>query len=155
MAVPNMIEKTLRYPGHAERIRALRASGFFAVEPVDVAGGRVRPLDVTSAVLFKQWHLADEDDEFTLMRLHVEGVENDRPRSVVYSLFDRRDRRTGFSSMARTTGFPATAVARLVLAGRFSRKGVCPPETVGVEEASFRFVLDELRARHVSYSVEG
>ncbi|HVP92037.1 MAG TPA: saccharopine dehydrogenase C-terminal domain-containing protein [Terriglobales bacterium] len=155
MAVPNMIEKTLRYPGHADRIRALRTSGFFAAEPVEVPGGKVRPIDVTSAVLFKQWRLADEDDEFTLMRIQVEGQENGRPRSVVYSLFDRRDGRTGFSSMARTTGFPATAVARLVLSGRFSRKGVCPPETVGADEAGFRFVLDELRARRVAYTVEG
>ncbi len=155
MAAPNMIEKTLRYPGHADRIQALRASGFFAAEPVDVRGAKVRPIDVTSAVLFKQWHLADEDDEFTLMRIQVEGEENGRPRSVVYSLFDRRDGKTGFSSMARTTGFPATAVARLVLAGKFARKGICPPETIGVDEANFRFVLDELRARHVAYTVKG
>jgi len=155
MAVPDMIEKTLRYPGHADRIRALSASGFFSADEVEVPGGKVRPLDVTSAVLFKQWRLADEDDEFTLMRVHVDGQENGRARSVVYSLFDRRDRRTGFSSMARTTGFPASAVARLVLAGEFSQKGICPPETVGVDEANFRFVLDELRARHVDYTVKG
>ena len=155
MSVPNMIEKTLRYPGHADRIRALRDGGFFASEEIEVRGHKVRPIDVTSAVLFKQWRLHEEDDEFTAMRIEIGGDDHGRRRSLVYGLFDRRDRRTGFSSMARTTGFPATAVARLVLAGKFSRKGVCPPEFVGADEASFRFIMDELRARDVNYTVTG
>ena len=106
MKVPNMIEKTLRYPGHVDRIRALRAGGFFDAGEIEVRGVRVRPIDVSSAVLFKHWHLEEEDDEFTVMRIVVAGHENGRPKSYAYDLFDRRDRATGFSSMARTTGFP-------------------------------------------------
>jgi len=149
--VPNMIEKTLRYPGHVEYIRALRDSGFFGTEEVEVSGSRVRPLDVTSAVLFKHWHLHEEDDEFTVMRIVVEGSAGGRAKEVRYDLFDRRDRRTGFSSMARTTGFPAAAAARLVLGGRFVRKGISPPEFLGAEEAVFRAVMDDLAARNVVY----
>ena len=153
MSVPNMIEKTLRYPGHVDYIKALRDSGFFGQEEIDVRGRKVKPIDVTSAVLFKQWHLREEDDEFTIMRILVEGDEQGRPRTYAYNLFDRKDRRTGFSSMARTTGFPATAVARLVLAGTFAKKGVCPPETVGVDERNFRFVIDYLRERNIIYKL--
>jgi saccharopine dehydrogenase-like NADP-dependent oxidoreductase len=151
MPVPNMIEKTLRYPGHVEHIRALRDSGFFGTEEVDVKGTRVRPLDVTSAVLFKHWHLHEEDDEFTVMRIVVEGSAGGRPKQIQYDLFDRRDRKTGFSSMARTTGFPAASAARLVLAGLFVRKGISPPEFLGAEPAVFRAVLDDLAARNVVY----
>jgi len=150
--VPNMIEKTLRYPGHVRHILALRDSGFFGTEEIDVRGQRVRPLDATSAVLFKQWLLHEEDDEFTVMRIVVEGSEGGRTKAVQYDLFDRRDLTTGFSSMARTTGFPATAAARLILSGRFGRKGICPPEFIGADEAAFRFVMDELAARKVIYS---
>jgi lysine 6-dehydrogenase len=106
-------------------------------------------------VLFKQWHLREGDDEFTTMRIHIDGEDHGQRRSFVYSLFDRKHRRTGFSSMARTTGFPATAVVRLILAGKFDRKGVCPPEYIGADEESFRFVMEELRARNVNYHVEG
>lgn len=127
MSVPNMIEKTLRYPGHVERIKALRDSGFFDREEIEVGGSRIRPLDFTSAMLFRQWHLHEEDDEFTVMRIVIRGEEKGRPREIGYDLFDRRDRTTGFSSMARTTGFPAAALARLILAGAFTRKGICPP----------------------------
>src|SRR5512135_263800 len=73
--VPNMIEKTLRYPGHVDHIKALRASGFFSHDAIDVRGRKVRPIDVTSAVLFKQWHLDDDDDEFTVMKIIVKGQE--------------------------------------------------------------------------------
>jgi len=151
MKVPNMIEKTLRYPGHVEHIRALRDSGFFETEEVEVRGRKVRPLDVTSTILFKHWHLHEEDDEFTVMRINVAGHEDGRPRRYEYNLFDRRDRTTGYSSMARTTGFPATAVARLILGGKFGRRGVCPPEFIGADEASFHAVLDDLASKNINY----
>jgi saccharopine dehydrogenase-like NADP-dependent oxidoreductase len=151
VAVPNMIEKTLRYPGHVRHILALRESGFFGTKPIDVRGVPVRPLDATSAVLFRHWQLHEEDDEFTVMRIVLEGREGERDVQVQYDLFDRRDRATGFSSMARTTGFPATAVARLILSGRFARRGVSPPEVVGADEDAFRFVMAELAARNVVY----
>jgi lysine 6-dehydrogenase len=151
VAVPNMIEKTLRYPGHVRHMLALRDSGFFGTEEIEVRGRKVRPLDATSAVLFKHWQLHEEDDEFTVMRIVVEGREAGREKTVQYDLFDRRDRATGFSSMARTTGFPATAAARLVLSGRFSRRGICPPEFIGADEAAFRYVMAEMAARNVVY----
>jgi len=151
MKVPNMIEKTLRYPGHVGHIRALRESGFFDRDEIEVRGARVRPLDVTSSVLFKHWQLHESDDEFTIMRIVVSGEAAGRPKWIEYDLFDRRDRLTGFSSMARTTGFPATAAARLILSRRFTRRGVCPPEFLGADEAVFRAVMEELAARKVVY----
>jgi saccharopine dehydrogenase-like NADP-dependent oxidoreductase len=151
MKVPHMIEKTLRYPGHGEHIRALRDSGFFGTDEIEIGSCKVRPLDATSAVLFKHWHLHEEDDEFTVMRIVVEGQAGGRTKRVQYDLFDRRDRSTGFSSMARTTGFPATAVARLILAGRFRRDGITPPEFIGSDESAFRAVMDDLAARQVIY----
>ena len=153
MKVPNMIEKTLRYPGHVERVRALRASGFLDTEEIEVRGVRIRPFDVTSAVLFEHWRLDEADDEFTIMRIVVAGHEDGRPKRYAYDLFDRRDRSTGFSSMARTTGFPATAVARLILAGRFGRQGIVAPEHIGADEAAFRAVMADLAARNVVYRV--
>jgi len=154
-SVPDMIEKTLRYPGHAALVKALRESGFFGREEIAVGGARVRPLDVTSAVLFERWRLDDADDEFTVMRIVVAGAEGGRARTVVYDLLDRRDRATGYSSMARTTGFPATAAARLVLCGKLSQPGICPPEFIGRDEGCFRFVMEHLEARGVRYARSG
>lgn len=153
MAVPNMIEKTLRYPGHANHIKVLRDSGFFGRDDMEVRGCRVKPLDVTSAILFRHWQLHEEDDEFTIMRIVVEGLDEGRAMRIQYELFDRRDKATGFSSMARTTGFPAAAAARLVLEGGLTREGICPPEFIGESEEAFRFVMDSLERRNVRYAV--
>jgi lysine 6-dehydrogenase len=50
--IPNMIEKTLRYPGCIEYLRVLRESGFFSYNEVDVNGKMIRPIDLTAKLLF-------------------------------------------------------------------------------------------------------
>lgn len=144
-AVPEMAEKTLRYPGHIEHVRALRESGFLSTDPVSVDGVQVRPIDLTAALLFSQWRLAPGEPEFTIMDVALSGAAG----SVAYHLYDTTDAASGFSSMARTTGYTATAVARLVLDGGFNRKGVCPPEYVGAAPGCFERVLADLAARNV------
>jgi saccharopine dehydrogenase-like NADP-dependent oxidoreductase len=147
--VPNMAEKTLRYPGHIEYVRVLRESGFLDKEPISVGGVAVRPIDVAAALLFPRWRLEAGEEEFTAMQIAVRGREDGAERQYSYRLFDRTDQTTGTSSMARTTGYTCTAVARLVLEGRFTRKGICPPEYVGADAACFERVLADLRSRGV------
>jgi saccharopine dehydrogenase-like NADP-dependent oxidoreductase len=146
---PNMAEKTLRYPGHIELVRVLRESGFLGTEPISVRGTTVRPIDLTAALLFRQWRLAEGEAEFTALRATVWGRESGQDRRYDYRLFDRTDPQTGISSMARTTGYTCTAVARLILAGRFTRRGICPPEYVAADAGCFRAVLADLAARGV------
>jgi lysine 6-dehydrogenase len=147
--VPNMAEKTLRYPGHIDLVRALRESGFLSQEPITAGDSQVRPIDVTAALLFQQWRLGRGEPEFTAMEITVHGQEGETPREYVYRLLDRTDERTGTSSMARTTGYTCAAAARLVLEGRFTRVGICPPEYVGADETCFERVLADLAARGV------
>jgi saccharopine dehydrogenase-like NADP-dependent oxidoreductase len=152
--IPNMKEKTLRYPGHIRLIQALQASGFFGEDPIRVGDAEVSPRAFTSEILFDVWRLEPDEDEFTVMRVTVTGTEDGRPKTYVYHLYDERDPATGFSSMARTTGFTAAAAAHLVLDGRFTEKGVFPPELVGRADGCFAFVRDYLAARNVIYREE-
>ena len=147
--IPNMVEKTLRYPGHIDLVRALRESGFLGREPIAAGGIQVRPIDVTAALLFQEWRLARGEPEFTALEITVRGQEAGAPRAYVYHLLDRTDERTGTSSMARTTGYTCTSVARLVLEGRFTRLGICPPEYVGADKRCFEQVLADLAERGV------
>jgi lysine 6-dehydrogenase len=149
LPVPDMVEKTLRYPGHIGLMRALRESGFFGKDAIQVGTALVRPLDVTAALLFRQWQLEPGEPEFTAMQVTVRGREDGQPKEYVYQLFDRTDPQTGTSSMARTTGYTCTAVARLLLAGQFNHPGVYAPETVGATEDCFERVLTDLRAHRV------
>lgn len=154
MRVPHMAEKTLRYPGHIEYVRVLRESGFLAADPVQVGEVTVRPIDLAAALLFPRWQLARGEPEFTAMEITLQGQADGRPRTVVYRLFDRTDERTGTSSMARTTGYTCTAIARLVLEGRFTRKGICPPEFVGAAEGCCERVVADLQARGIALQME-
>ena len=153
--IPNMIEKTLRYPGCVEYLRVLRETGFFSYEPVDVKGVKVRPIDLTAKLLFPKWKLKPGEEEFTVMRIKISGSENGKAKSYQYNLLDRTDKTTNTLSMARTTGYTCTAVAHLVAEGKFNRKGICPPEYVGEQEEHYQFVVDYLKQRGVSYLETG
>ena len=150
--IPNMKEKTLRYPGHVEYVRVLKESGFFSEEKIDVKGVKVSPLDFTSEVLFNEWKLGETEEELTVMRVTVKGENADgKVEEVVYNLHDEYCKDTETSSMARTTGYTATAAANLFLDGLFAEKGVFPPELVGKHEVCFNYFLKYLKERNIHY----
>lgn len=151
--IPNMIEKTLRYPGCIEYLRVLRESGFFSYEPVDINGVPTRPIDVTAKLLFPKWKLKPGEREFTVMRIRIEGEENGKTVRLEYNLLDYTDAETSTLSMARTTGYTCTAAANLVLNKQFIRKGISPPEYLGENPEHFEFVVNYLKARGVIYKV--
>ncbi len=150
--IPNMKEKTLRYPGHVEYIRVLKESGFFDTKKIEVNGNMVTPLEVTSKILFNEWQLGEKEEEITVMRVSLKG-ENAKGQieEVVYSLFDEYNAETGTSSMARTTGYTATAAANLFLDGLFNEKGVFPPELLGKHKACFDYFIKYLEERGIYY----
>ncbi|MFN3562438.1 MAG: saccharopine dehydrogenase family protein [Chloroherpetonaceae bacterium] len=147
--IPNMKEKTLRYIGHSEKIKLLQAAGFFSEEELVIHGVKIKPRDFTSQVLFKAWELKEDDDELTLLKIEIEGTQKGKKKRLRYLLFDRTDHQAGQSSMSRTTGFTCAAVARLVLSGKYKRKGISPPEFIGQDEKNFEFVVSELKKRKV------
>ena len=146
--VPNMIEKTLRYPGCVEYLKVLRASGFFSYDPIDINGTAIRPIDLTSKLLFPKWEMKEGDKDFTVMRIIMKGQEKGKDATYRYDLLDRYEDNT--ISMARTTGFTCTAVANLVLEKKYTRIGISPPEYLG---DNFEDVRDYLKARNVFYKV--
>tara|TARA_E500000331_G_scaffold331616_1_gene354091 strand:- start:480 stop:1589 length:1110 start_codon:yes stop_codon:yes gene_type:complete len=146
--VPNMIEKTLRYPGCVEYLKVLRASGFFSYEEIEVNGTKIKPIDLTSKLLFPKWEMKDGDKDFTIMRIIIKGEENGNQVKYQYNLLDRYEENT--ISMARTTGFTCTAVANLVLDKKYKKTGISPPEYLGEH---FEFIRNYLSERNVIYKV--
>lgn len=155
--VPSMQEKTLRYPGHVDRVRALRETGFLGEEPVEVPGARdgeavrVRPRDLTSQLLFEAWRLGEEDEDLVVERVVVDGEGDRRRLRHTWDLLDRRDPETGDTAMARTTGFTCAAAARALAAGLWDRPGVVPPELLGQHEPCYRAILADLAERGVTF----
>ena len=127
--VNNMSEKTLRFPGHAKLIKEYIAKGILQDE------GTIKKL-------FKDWNLEKDEPEFTILKVEIETI-------ISYELFDEFDEVTKSTSMARTTGYTATATINLILEGLFETKGVFPPENVCINKNIFDFILNYLAKRHV------
>lgn len=144
--VPNMKEKTLRFPGHAELMRVFRETGLFSKTPMAISGTLITPLELTSKLLFSKWKMKTGGEDFTIMKVLFEtDVE-----LFTYSLYDRYDKNSNTSSMARTTGYTCTAVVNLIADGAFLRKGICPPEYIGAEKGCFEKVMNYLNQRNVN-----
>ena len=153
-AVPNMVEKTLRYPGHRERVELLTTSGFFDAQERTVGDTRVRPLDLSAALLADQWFKTEADLDVTVMRIVLEGTREGSHERWSYDLCDRHHGRDGISSMARTTGYPCASVARRILAGGYETPGIAPPEFLGRDVAFFEAILADLEQRDVTFRVK-
>lgn len=147
---PELVEKTMRWPGHADRVRLLRETGFFDETPIGDGDAAVSPLDVSAALLFDAWRYEPGEPDLTVMRVVVEGDDETGPVRHTYRLLDRYDAETDVSSMARTTGYTATALARFVLAGGYREIGISPPERVGRVDGALEFVVARLGERGVA-----
>jgi lysine 6-dehydrogenase len=149
--IPNMKEKTLRYPGHIEKISVLRETGFFSQELVEINGVRLRPLDFTARLLFPKWKLRPGEKDITVMQVIIDGEKGGEKARYIFDLFDRFDSASGVHSMARTTGYTATAALRMVSRGLYKRRGIIAPEFIGEQPECVEFMLKELADRGVVY----
>lgn len=150
--IPNMKEKTLRYPGHVEYIRVLKESGFF--DEGKMVNSEISPLEFTSRILFNEWKLGADEEEITVMRVTVGGMDDQgQKKKVSYHLHDEYDQKSQTASMSRTTGYTCTAAANMFLDGLFDQKGVFPPELVGREDGCFDYVLNYLEKRGVKLKI--
>jgi saccharopine dehydrogenase-like NADP-dependent oxidoreductase len=153
--IKNMKEKTLRYPGHVEYISVLKKSGFFDTKTIKINGTDISPLEFSSKILFNAWQLGKTEEELTVMRIAIKGTDKQGlNKTVLYHLNDTYCPETQTASMARTTGYTATAAANLFLDGLFDKKGVFPPELIGKEKGIFDYVLKYLKNRGVIYRKE-
>lgn len=152
---PSMEEKTLRYPGYADRMLLLRDSGFLDDDPIAVDGIEVVPRDVTLKLLEPVWFLGEQTDDFTVMRLQVISGESSPYKRIKWNLLDYPNRSRAESSMSRTTGFPAALAARRMLDGTAELEpGVHPPEHLADNSQFVEGLLQDLESRGVVYRKE-
>lgn len=166
--VDELYYKTVRYPGHAHIMRAIRELGLLSEEAVEVKGERVVPRDLFLACVTPRLTRPDAPD-VVFLRVEVEGDRagedheqraGDRdggrgeagpgePVRLVWDLLDRRDPETGMSAMERTTGF-SLAIAGLFLGrGVIDRRGVFP----AFEAVPYAPYLEALAARGIEVAL--
>ncbi len=146
-----MQEKTLRYPGHADRMRMLRETGFFDDRPFELSTASVSPRELSEALLFGKWRMAPGEQEFTVLRVSVDGLKGGRRIGYTFDLYDETDAATGMTSMARTTGFPCAILARLLARGSYRNPGVRGLEHVAADAPAYETLVRELGRRGVAW----
>ena len=146
--VESMWEKTLRYPGHVEKIGLLRELGFFGEEPVNVESVRVSPRLVTARILERSLRRPEVGD-ILAMTVEVAGERGGEEARFRYRILDRFDEEGKVTAMARTTAYTASIVAQKLAKGEVEERGVVPPERLGMDEGLFEDILSELRGRGV------
>ncbi len=151
MDIPFMKEKTLRYPDHIEQMRMLQKAGFFNTEEIDIKGKKIKPIELTSRLLFDQWMFEEGDEDFTVMKIIIEGMKDSKKLRYTYDMLDRYDREKRRLSIARTTGYTCTAVARIVLEGKFNETGIIHPELLGKQSEVYHQVIEYLKKRNVIF----
>ncbi len=145
--VKEMEEKTLRWPGHAEKINLLKTLGYLDMDPVEANGGRVVPALVT-ANLFRR-KLKGGSKDMTVLLVKADGRRGLDRVEIEYRLVDRYDDRNGFYSVSRTTAFAATAFLKLVSEGSVPGPGVVPPEVIGMDDSLFASIAEWISWRGI------
>jgi lysine 6-dehydrogenase len=125
--IRNMEYKTLRYPGHAHIMRAIRSLGLLDLTPISVRGQTIVPRDVFIASAEPRLRQPDGRD-LVALRVEVEGRKAGEPIRVVYDLLDFYDEANGISAMERTTGFSLSITGQLQVTGRTRTPGVFTPD---------------------------
>lgn len=146
--VKDMWEKSLRYPGHVEKIKLLKALGFFNDKPVEIGNLSVSPKEVTAKLLESKLKRKDVPD-IVAMRIIVNGTEKGKRVSYTYQLLDHYDKKRKVTSMARTTAYTTSAVAQLLAKKAITEKGVIPPEKLGMNKELYSKFMSMMKKRKV------
>jgi lysine 6-dehydrogenase len=125
--IPSMEYKTLRYPGHAAIMEAVRDLGLLDQDPIEVKGGRVSPRDVAIASMGPRLTKPGGHD-LVALRVTVRGRKNGAPKQLAWELVDMYDESRGISAMMRTTGYSLSITGQMQARGEIPLKGVHTPD---------------------------
>ena len=126
--IPSMEYKTLRYPGHAHIMEAIRDLGLLDLTPVEVKEGhRIVPRDAFIAVVGPKLRTPTGRD-LVALRVIVEGTKDGKTRKLGWELLDYYDAARGISAMMRTTGYSLSITGQMQARREIRPAGVHTPD---------------------------
>ncbi|HEX9605716.1 MAG TPA: saccharopine dehydrogenase C-terminal domain-containing protein [Gemmatimonadaceae bacterium] len=142
--IPTMEYKTLRYPGHARIMEAIRELGLLDLNPVDVKGIKVVPRDLVVATMGPRLTKPNAHD-LVALRVYAEGTKDGKPKRIGWEMVDYYDEENGISAMERSTGYSLSITGQMQARGEIGKAGVFTPDEAVPAEKYIR----ELAARGV------
>jgi len=146
--VEEMCEKTIRYPGHAQKIKTLIECGLLDTEPIEIKSVKISPREFLTKLLTPKLQLREEKD-LTVMKIKIVGKTGGENVEYIYDLIDYYDEKEKITSMARTTAYTASIIAQLIGQKKLKEKGLISPEEIGLNQVIFQTVLNELAKRNI------
>ena len=143
--IPTMEYKTLRYPGHAQIMEAVRELGLLDLEPIDVKGMRVVPRDVAIAAMAPRL-TKPKGKDLVALRVTVKGKKEGKEKTISFQLVDRYDEERGISAMMRTTGYSLSITGQMQVRREAGQPGVHTPD----EAMPAQRYVEELRKRGIN-----
>lgn len=131
--------KTIRYRGHCEKFKIMIDLGLTASEEIEIDNVRIKPRRLLGEML--QRHLPSDEPDYVLIRLDFTGDS----KTLRYDIIDKFDQSSGLSAMMRTTAFPASIIAQMMVRGETLKKGATPQE-LAIPTEKF---IHELERRNV------
>ncbi|MDW0109747.1 saccharopine dehydrogenase family protein [Sporosarcina aquimarina] len=143
--VKNLTEKTIRYPGHWEKMKVLKELGFLDKEPFEMDGITTTPAKLSEKILALKL-IGGSNEDVTVVRVEVDGMKDGHHKKVTWEMVDLYDCERNITSMAKTTALPAALAAKWIAERKIIETGVVPIETIIVKKRFDPFVaeLDEL-----------
>jgi len=131
--IPSMEYKTLRYPGHAHIMEAIRELGLLELTPIDVKGTKVVPRDVIVAAMGPRL-TKPKGRDLVALRVVVEGTKGGTPMKLGWELLDYYDESRGISAMMRTTGYSLSITGQMQANGELETGVHTPDECIPAEK---------------------
>lgn len=147
-------QKTVRWPGYAEKVTVLKELGLLSLDPVQLDGNSIVPKHLVDAVLYPHVKLDAGEQDITCFRVELIGEKSGNPCRYKAEMVDWYDEETGFTSMARTTAFTGAIVARMIAAGKLSTTGnsIVTPEKL-ISGSAFDHLMAELGSANVNIEI--
>jgi lysine 6-dehydrogenase len=142
--------KTIRYSGFVDNLLFLLDLGVISTEPVFYQGHEIVPLDFFQELIYPlvRFDEAKGDRDLTALFVRVEGLKDDSEVCVEYEMVDYYDEEKGITSMAKTTGYTAAIVSRMLARGDIKEKGIHWPVRI-IKGKLFEELMSSLKERGV------
>ena len=100
--------------------------GVIGGKPVQYQGKEIVPVDFFHELIYPIIKFDDKagDRDITVLLVRVSGKSDGLDVDVTYDMVDEYDEEHGVTSMAKTTGFTAAIIARIVARGAVKKKGI-------------------------------
>jgi len=147
--VKNAYGKTIRWPGHYDKIKTFKECGFLNDEPIICGHSKIAPRKFLTALLEPVLKLEANQRDMTLVRVNSYGTLNGKETTYSYELVDYKDLETGILSMARATGFTGSILVDMINKGQFGETGIVMPEQIGGDPILFEQMIEEYKKRNI------